>query len=50
MTDDEATKIYEDMRAYFGKECPNPEQEPIRFAHYVKLYHFYTTRKTDEPS
>lgn len=48
MTDDEAEKIYQEIKEYFGKDCPNPEQEPIRFAHYVKLYHFYKTRNVNE--
>lgn len=50
MTDEEATKIYEDMKEYFKKDMPNPEQEPIRFAYYMKLYKFYKERETNESS
>lgn len=44
MTDEEATKIYENMKEYFTKDMPNPEQEPIRFSHYMKLFKFYMDR------
>ena len=40
MTDEEVLKMYEDMLEYFG-ELPNPEHEPRRFAHYVKVYKYY---------
>lgn len=46
MTDEEAEKIYEDMLRYFEK-LPNPEHEPISFAHYVKLYKFYKQRESN---
>ena len=43
MTDEEVLKMYEDMLEYFG-ELPNPEHEPIRFRHYVKVYRYYKER------
>jgi hypothetical protein len=44
MTDDEVLKMYNEMLEYFGT-LPNPEQEPRRFAYYVKLYRYYKERK-----
>lgn len=41
MTDEEVLKIYEKMLEIFGDDLPNPEQEPIRFAHFVKVYKHY---------
>lgn len=41
MTDEEVLKIYEEMLKIFGDDLPNPEQEPIRFAHFVKVYKHY---------
>lgn len=48
MTDEEVIKMYESMLEYFG-ELPDPEHEPIRFAHYVKVYRYYNkeTNGTD---
>lgn len=43
MTDEEVVKVYQEMREMFGS-LPNPEHEPIRFAHYVKLYRYYKSR------
>ena len=43
MTDDEFNRIIDDMIVMFGS-LPNPIQEPIRFAAYVKLYHYYKGR------
>jgi hypothetical protein len=40
VTDEEALEMYAKMEIYFG-QLPNPEQEPIRFAHYVKIYKYY---------
>jgi hypothetical protein len=46
LTDEEVLKMYEDMLEYFG-ELPNPEQEPRRFAHYVKVYKYYNARNEE---
>lgn len=43
MTDEEVIKEYEAMKEHFG-ELPNPEQEPRRFAYYVKLWKYYKTK------
>jgi LEA14-like dessication related protein len=48
MTDEESAEIYEKMKAMFKQDMPNPEQEPIRFAYYMKLYKFYTEREKGE--
>lgn len=45
MTDEEAMNLINEMQKMFGDDLPNLEQEPIRFAYYVKLYKFYTERK-----
>ena len=44
LTDEEVLKMYDDMLEYFG-ELPNPEHEPRRFAHYVKVYKYYNADK-----
>jgi hypothetical protein len=41
MSNEELEKIYKEMVEIFGDNLPNPEQEPIRFAYYVKLYKYY---------
>jgi hypothetical protein len=48
MTDEELEKTLDEMREMFGSNFPNPEQEPIRFRHYVKLYKFYKERNQNE--
>ena len=46
MTDEEALKKYADLMIFYnGKSIPDPENEPIRFAHYVKLFNYYTQQK-----
>jgi len=46
MTDDELNLIIDEMIVMFGN-LPNPIQEPIRFAAYVKLYHYYKGRRNE---
>jgi hypothetical protein len=41
MTNDEVTYHYNRMLEIWGDSLPNLEQEPIRFAYYVKLYKAY---------
>jgi hypothetical protein len=41
MQNEEVLRIYEDMVKVFGNNLPNPDQEPIRFAYYVKLYRYF---------
>lgn len=45
MTDDELEKILKEMQEMFSQPLPNPEQEPRRFAYYVKLYQYYKGRQ-----
>lgn len=40
MTDEQVLAKYEKMLEYFG-ELPDPEHEPRRFAHFVKVYDYY---------
>jgi hypothetical protein len=46
MTDEEVLDKYNRMVEQFGDNLPNPEQEPIRFKYYVKLFDYYHN-KTD---
>lgn len=46
MTDEELNKIIDEMFDIFGT-LPNPEQEPIRFKHYIKLYRYYKSRQCE---
>ena len=48
MTDEEILLKYNELCEYYGNDLPNPEQEPIRFAHYVKLFNFYKQRSSVE--
>ncbi len=41
MQNEELERIYNEMVEIFGEKLPNPEQEPVRFAYYVKLYKYY---------
>jgi len=43
MTDEQVVTAIQEMREMFGT-LPSPEHEPIRFAHYVKLYQYYKSR------
>jgi hypothetical protein len=45
MTDEEVKIVVEDMERVFGK-LPDPLHEPIRFAHYVKVYRYYVERNS----
>ena len=44
LTDEELNKMLDEMYDRFDT-LPNPFQEPIRFAHYIKLYRFYKERE-----
>lgn len=41
MTETEVQEKYNRMVEIFGTNLPDPEQEPIRFAYYVKLFKYY---------
>jgi hypothetical protein len=45
MTDEEVLDKYNRMVEQFGEDLPNPEQEPIRFKYYVKLFNYYHEKK-----
>jgi hypothetical protein len=45
MTDEELLRILKEMQDMFPQSLPNPEQEPRRFAYYVKLYQYYKGRQ-----
>jgi hypothetical protein len=40
MTEEQIIQFVTDMEEFFGS-LPSPEHEPIRFAHYIKLYRYY---------
>ena len=44
MTDEEFAKVYEEFLAHYDDQVPNPEQEPIRFAAYVRNWKYYKER------
>lgn len=46
MTDQEILDFVKGMEEYFG-ELPNPEQEPRRFAYYIKLYKYYLSKRNE---
>lgn len=48
MTDEQALEMYAKMEEYFG-ELPDPEHEPIRFAHCVKVYKYYNKPLDENP-
>ena len=47
MTDDVVIGHYEKMKSIYGDALPDPEQEPVRFAYYVKLYKYYHREEYD---
>lgn len=48
MSDEEALKIYDLMVEYFGDDLPDPEHEPIRFAHFFKVFKYYNFLPAEE--
>jgi hypothetical protein len=48
VTDEQVLAKYEKMLEYFG-ELPDPEHEPIRFAHCVKVYDYYNPVVDENP-
>ena len=44
MSDEELNAILDDMYDRFGT-LPNPFQEPLRFAYYVKIYRYFKERE-----
>ena len=45
MTDKEAEDFYNELLEYFGKDLPNFEHEPKRFAYCVKVYRYYKSKQ-----
>lgn len=45
MTDEEILKRYNELVEYYGDKLPNFEQEPIRFAHCIKLFKYWSTNE-----
>jgi hypothetical protein len=45
MTEEEVKIVVEEMERMLGT-LPDPIHEPIRFAHYVKLYRYYIERNS----
>lgn len=44
MTNEEIEKHFQRMIEIYGDSLPNPEQEPLRFQFYVKMYfHYHVT-------
>ena len=41
MTNDEIMNVWNEMVKIYGDKLPNPEQQPIQFAYFLKLYNFY---------
>jgi hypothetical protein len=50
MTDEDALAIYNLMVEYFGDDLPDPEHEPIRFAHFYKVFKYYNSMEQHEPT
>lgn len=44
MTDEEMIQIYNEMVERYGDRLPNPEQQPIEFKYYLKLFLYYRNR------
>ena len=45
MSDEEIIKAYEEMVELWGDDLPNPEQEPRRFAFYVRMYQYFKSKE-----
>lgn len=41
MTDEQILNHYAEMVDIYGDLLPDPEQQPIEFAYFVKLYKYY---------
>lgn len=44
MTEEEILKFVGEMEEHFGS-LPHPVHEPIRFAHYIKVYKYYLEQR-----
>lgn len=41
-------RLYEEMVKEFGDSLPNLEQEPLRFAYYVRLFKYIKSKQQGE--
>ena len=48
MNEEHIIRLYEEMVKEFGDSLPNLEQEPIRFAYYVKLFKYIKSKQQGE--
>ena len=48
MTDQQIEEAYNEMIKMWGDKLPNPEQEPIRFAYYVRMYKYFKEKNNVE--
>lgn len=49
MTDEQLTEFYNNLVNEYRDNLPNPEHEPIQFAHIVKLYKYYNLTDHSSP-
>ena len=47
MTDQQIEEAYNEMIKMWGDKLPNPEQEPIRFAYYVRMYKYFKEKNNE---
>jgi hypothetical protein len=47
MSEDDIIKFVTEMEEFYGS-LPDPVHEPIRFAHYIKMYRYYRERQTHD--
>jgi len=48
MDESNIIRLYEEMVEEFGDKLPNIEQEPLRFAYYVKLFKYIKSQPKGE--
>jgi hypothetical protein len=48
MTNEEFDHIAKQFWDFFDGNLPNPEHEPIRFMHYVKMFKYYKGRENEQ--
>jgi len=48
MTDEQIEAAYNEMVKMWGDKLPNPEQEPLRFAYYVRMYKYFKEKNNVE--
>jgi len=48
MNEEHIIRLYEEMVEEFGDKLPNLEQEPLRFAYYVRLFKYIKSKPKGE--